>query len=775
MPPSLILHHFILLIFGLTFTSSIQADEKRCAGLFSRLTQKILRQTAETIGKAVEPFDEDLIAVIASQPLTPENIELSRLKIQQIQNQSMFRPLSKTLYSELLGHTKFLVKAKKSQEKMPKEIRVGIRSSDPKIRAESFKDLLLLEGHKKIEILEELLEHPNRAVRRLGRQGLLSLGYRINYSKGMLEDLKEDLNEFNVFEHSEFWLELHSLNDSQFMSLEWKQSPLEHFLIGKSLDVWQQFEKKKGISPITIRRKWIEHQKQLTVIRELLRSDTPSVRARAVHLLGQVSYVTPEVLNLFHLIIEKEPVTEVKALAVTQLNYHDTIPSAYLSAGQTKVLKRNGDFALSRATEQIIQSLNPEEKKEDSSSTNLKWFQTAEEKGKGRVGRALDAYTFSRHVYSLPDAEKSRFLVASKPIDGKELAEQRIQWDKSVPVGYEVVETVSDPRTGLKAAVYREESKDHRYSKVYAFGGSQTAKDFWADLGLGRIQVDSPQFLRLVNEAAKDVENRIPILVTGHSLGGGLAQAFSYYVSKRAKELRKMEKGKNLSRGKDWDPNLYGEISVVSWMAIGGASIVRQDPNYSKDAVFEVKGLNNNKFKEGAEVVPIQIENYRLPGDPVSMVGDFLGDLLDIKGEKAFFPSIGKHLIASSINAGFVRNGVENAEPSRRIQIPNVLVNGISRNIGLMAQKSIDRDFGKNWRKYLAPLLEARLHWEKEQGYKRGLREVFSSGDMWLQREIQEILDFVPPDSMVEAGLWVNRTEDEVRKIRELKRRSPFK
>ena len=88
-------------------------------------------------------------------------------------------------------------------------------------------------------------------------------------------------------------------------------------------------------------------------------------------------------------------------------------------------------------------------------------------------------------------------------------------------------DVVYDPKTGFSATtflLYEEEGTSKPGELIIAFSGSNEAKDWWANLtpfGLKHYKRARLYFDEMVSRF--DTENRLKVVVTGYSLGGGIS------------------------------------------------------------------------------------------------------------------------------------------------------------------------------------------------------------------------------------------------------------
>lgn len=169
-----------------------------------------------------------------------------------------------------------------------------------------------------------------------------------------------------------------------------------------------------------------------------------------------------------------------------------------------------------------------------------------------------------------------------------------------VVIGDEVFDLVArynDPRSGLSAAQLRSETDGH---VVFAIDGTAigSTADIVTDLDLARPQTTSPAFAELVQAArlVVQVEDR-PVVFTGASLGGALAQAAAYETA----EARAA------------DPANTGTVTLFTIDSLGG-----------RDAT---ESLNGGHL-DSAVLAQMNALNIRTEGDVVSRIGGQIGGVL---------------------------------------------------------------------------------------------------------------------------------------------------
>ncbi|HPI41105.1 MAG TPA: hypothetical protein PLJ21_09890, partial [Pseudobdellovibrionaceae bacterium] len=170
---------------------------------------------------------------------------------------------------------------------------------------------------------------------------------------------------------------------------------------------------------------------------------------------------------------------------------------------------------------------------------------------------------------------------------------------------------VTDSKTGLKFGFFKSLTDG---PWVLSVAGSQSITDWISNSALGETQIQA--FLavadkimeRLLIEKAHSSDKSSEIIVTGHSLGGGLAQAMSYYFENKRFEL-------NLPSYENY---------LFTWNAFGAKNIVLQVKK-----ILEKQGssaLDLDQFLERSIV-----KNYFIPGDLVSTIGTHLGETREIR------------------------------------------------------------------------------------------------------------------------------------------------
>lgn len=199
----------------------------------------------------------------------------------------------------------------------------------------------------------------------------------------------------------------------------------------------------------------------------------------------------------------------------------------------------------------------------------------------------------SMQAYSLPDLDEN--------LSGEQFV-QRFEAFYSHPVpGYQHWYYTSDRTTGLKYIIL--EPVEPTDPWIFAFAGTQTTLDTFADLSMGRdqVQVIEDVVKSFLDCGTVDRQGR-PLashnwLITGHSLGGGMAQVFAY-LTQSLRMLMRLE------------PN---KVELVTFNGFGAMDVV----------------LGGAPFAE--LVAPgILSYNYFVTSDPVSKIGTHVGNTYEL-------------------------------------------------------------------------------------------------------------------------------------------------
>lgn len=164
--------------------------------------------------------------------------------------------------------------------------------------------------------------------------------------------------------------------------------------------------------------------------------------------------------------------------------------------------------------------------------------------------------------------------------------------------GYKPVDKLEDPETGLRVVTYQKKN-----DIIVAYCGTNDDKDFVSDAQMAMNEV--PEQYEKANQYYLDTVAKNPnacVVLTGHSLGGSLAQL----VACRHKET-----------------------SAVTFNAFGVKSIIKNPETKTKDYFQD----NKNSF------------NYIIDGDPVSNSTQHVGVTTHLKKT-----AMNNHSIANYIN-----------------------------------------------------------------------------------------------------------------------------
>lgn len=182
-------------------------------------------------------------------------------------------------------------------------------------------------------------------------------------------------------------------------------------------------------------------------------------------------------------------------------------------------------------------------------------------------------------------------LLFAGPFDDAESAasvEESLKWSKAsyFTRNGEDVEVYHDPASGYRAII--KVKRGNPDTIIVAFRGTASAGGIFSDMSLNYPQFQTPEFLktvRRVKQLLRSRDNNARVLTTGHSSGGGLAEAFAYEITKRSEgeERKKMK------------------IDLVTWNGIGASDWYEyNDRNFSVDpeVASHIKGIHIRASKD---------------------------------------------------------------------------------------------------------------------------------------------------------------------------------
>lgn len=277
---------------------------------------------------------------------------------------------------------------------------------------------------------------------------------------------------------------------------------------------------------------------------------------------------------------------------------------------------------------------------------------------------SLDAWERnSRHWLALQAAQVAYTLSdLESASDGGALLTAHEQFFSRIPPGYEALHYSSRRDSGLKYLMFKPLNPEWPW--ILSFTGTENMIDWLTDLDLGRSQLAQTEgLIHTFTDCEYTGPDGAPMaarawIITGHSLGGGLAEAFAYKVqaARRAKGL---------------DP---AELELVTFNAFGAQEVAETDP---ARALLILKDL--------------RAANYFVTGDPVSRIGRHVGLTLELtQPEARLTQMVKRHSLQTVREWVEAHGGFDSARPAFPPSAP--FVNGLKK-FGVYA---------KEWPSFLA-------------------------------------------------------------------------
>ncbi len=242
-------------------------------------------------------------------------------------------------------------------------------------------------------------------------------------------------------------------------------------------------------------------------------------------------------------------------------------------------------------------------------------------------------------VYKLPDLENTQ--------NGNEFVETFVEFVEHrvatyIP-GYHYFESYSNRQSGLKFMILAPDDPTSPW--IFSFAGSETAIDWLADLSMGHDQILHMEAMvkkmidcLYIDNAGNPIAGKNWI-ITGHSLGGGLAQIFAYKVQSLRTLMR-------------FTP---GRIELVTFNGFGALELAL--PN---SAAAEI-------------IIPQMLtSNYFVTGDIVSKIGQHVGQTVEIPANNVglnLIKAAQRHLM-STVEDLLVQDGVLNLMQTKQVAPP---------------------------------------------------------------------------------------------------------
>ncbi len=203
---------------------------------------------------------------------------------------------------------------------------------------------------------------------------------------------------------------------------------------------------------------------------------------------------------------------------------------------------------------------------------------------------------------------------------------------------------------GLKWAYYRPSMRDRPDApSVVSIAGTRNPLDWLTNFGLGAIKRDSEMYRNLVHRVVDDMMSGRRVVITGHSLGGGMAQYLAWDV---AKELRRMEREAphmffdgGTGTQKNHPDRVWRRLELNTFNAFGVKHVIeKEDPELAQRMGWKMEQATHH---------------YRNHYDLVSLLGKPTGTTVQLPDTGGYWGLVDAHVMQNVLEGAVASRGID--------------------------------------------------------------------------------------------------------------------